>query len=172
MFNKTKTVHSDKFITLINTCVKIPKNILMVSILSACAPMTVAGPPPLTAVEIASADYGPPPPENYEELIKENIRGQLIDPTSPLFEIGSPVKGYTNRSNAFNTQDMFGWQVCGTVNSKNRMGGYTGKVPFFALFQGDQLTKMIIGEVSMSTNIYDRSYINMSIETSCNRRVD
>ena len=139
---------------------------------SACAPMTIAGPPPITEAEIAAADYGTPPPENYEELIKENISAQLIDPTSPLFEVGSPVKGYTNKSNAFETDKAFGWQVCGTVNSKNRMGGYTGKVPFYALFQNGQLTNTIIGEVALSANRYNRSYINMSIESSCNRKVD
>lgn len=150
-----------------------PRKIVTIGIititLSSCAPMTVPGPPPLTAAEIATADYGTPPPENYEEIIKESIRDRLIDPTSPIFEIGSPRKGYTNRSAAIGTSQAFGWRVCGTVNSKNRMGGYTGKVPFFTLFQGDVLVKTIIGEVK--TNIYAKNYLNISIEAACNRQV-
>lgn len=120
---------------------------------------------PVSPERVASADYGPPPPANYEEIIKERFSRILIDPTSPLYEIEKPHRGYTLKSPSYGTSERFGWVVCGTVNSKNRMGGYSGRLPFFTLFQGGQLVTFIPGESD------SRSVINSDIERSCSRRV-
>ena len=84
---------------------------------------------------VTNANYGSPPPVNYQEIIKQSIGQQLIDPTAPLYEFSTPTKGYTRNAPMFGTQQAFGWRVCGTVNSKNRFGGYVGRVPFFVLFR-------------------------------------
>lgn len=118
---------------------------------------------PMAPEKLAAADYGPPPPSNYEEIIKARFSSTLIDPTSPLYEIGQPRKGYTQRDSAFGTGESFGWVVCGTVNSKNRMGGYTGWAPFFTLFRGDHLAEFVTGEASRN------SVVNDIISRSCAR---
>ncbi|MBG53096.1 MAG: hypothetical protein CML99_11875 [Rhodobiaceae bacterium] len=91
--------------------------------LAACA----TGP---TSDQLAHADYGPPPPENHQEVIKEWFEERLIDPTSPLYSFRNPVQGYTNDSPLYGTQLQFGWIVCGAVNAKNRLGAYVGREPF------------------------------------------
>lgn len=120
---------------------------------------------PVSPEKLASADYGPPPPANYEEIIKARFNEILIDPTAPLYQIQSPHKGYTKQSAMYGTQERFGWVVCGTVNSKNRMGGYTGRLPFFALFRGGYIAEFIHGEVA------DTSIVNSSIRSACSRYV-
>ena len=96
--------------------------------LAACA----TGPTP---EQLTHADYGPRPPENHQEIIKEWFAERLIDPTSPLYSFRNPVQGYTNDSPLYGTQLQFGWIVCGAVNAKNRLGAYVGREPFFTLFR-------------------------------------
>lgn len=122
---------------------------------------------PISQERIASADYGSAPPDNYEAIIKERISKILIDPTSPLYEFDKPRKGFTRRSPTFHTQENFGWRVCGTVNSKNRFGGYVGRVPFFALFRGDTIVEFMVGEIT--DNKYGINLRNSNIENVCNR---
>ncbi len=116
---------------------------------------------------ISSADYGAPPSEKYEQIIKERFSITLIDPTSPIYEFDKPRKGYTKQSSMFNTQENFGWRVCGTVNSKNRFGGYVGRVPFFVLFRGDTIVELISGAIT--DNKYGINFMNSAIEEACSR---
>lgn len=88
-----------------------------------------------TAAQLANADYGPPPPENHQQLIKDWFAERLIDPTSPLYTFRNPTQGYTQENAFYGTQLQFGWIVCGAVNAKNRLGGYVGREPFFTLFK-------------------------------------
>jgi hypothetical protein len=74
-----------------------------------------------TAQQLASADYGPTP-DNYSELIQSQFRPTLFDPYSAVYEFGKPVRTWTDRPV---------WVVCGTVNAKNRLGGYVGAAPFY-----------------------------------------
>jgi hypothetical protein len=131
-------------------------------IITACAT-------PIPPAVIASADYGPPPPLNYEELIKARFARVLIDPTSPIYEFGTPSRGYTKASPLFNTQQTFGWRVCGSVNSKNRFGGYVGSVPYFVLFRDGQVAEMLIGEIT--DNEYGINLRNSAIVEACQRTV-
>jgi len=100
--------------------------------LSFCLAACATGP---TAAQMATADYGPPPPENHQQAIKDWFAERLIDPTSPLYSFRNPVQGYTKDSPLYGTQLQFGWIVCGAVNAKNRLGGYVGREPFFTLFK-------------------------------------
>ena len=106
--------------------------------------------------EIANADYGSPPIQ-YEEIIKAYYAERLIDPTSPLYTFDEPRKSWIKSSAMYGTEQTFGWRVCGTVNAKNRMGGYTGRKPFFALFRDGQL--VFINDGSL-------------VADACNKRVD
>lgn len=119
---------------------------------------------PISAERLANADYGPPPPANYKEQVENRIKRNLLDPTSPLFEMGEPSKGYTRESPMFNTSEMFGWKVCGTVNAKNRFGGYVGRVPFFALFRHDNLMYVMTGEADEPYSMK-----NAAINSACSR---
>jgi hypothetical protein len=122
---------------------------------------------PISQERITSADYGSAPSDNYEAIIKERVSKILIDPTSPIYEFNKPRKGYTRQSPTFHTQESFGWMVCGTVNSKNRFGGYVGRVPFFALFRGDTIVEFMTGEIT--DNKYGLNLLNSNIENVCNR---
>lgn len=117
--------------------------------------------------KLRNADYGPVPPENYKELVAARIKPSLIDPMSAVFELSTPRKGYTKRSPAMGTDENFGWQVCGTVNAKNRFGGYAGAVPLFVLFHNGKIVEAILGEPTPPPpNV---SFTNSNIETACNR---
>jgi hypothetical protein len=40
----------------------------------------------------------------------------------------------------------YGWAVCGTVNAKNRYGGYVGAQPFFVLIRDNQVVRREMGQ--------------------------
>jgi len=132
------------------------------SLLSACASS-------ISSEVLATADYGPPPPSHYQELVKAEFSKTLIDPTAPIYNFEQPKKGYTAGSKMYGTDEAFGWVVCGTVNSKNRFGGYVGNVPFFVLFRGEEIVFHKIGEIP--TNNYNFSVDNSAIVNSCKRTV-
>jgi len=111
--------------------------------------------------KINNAYYGEMP-YNYNEQIKNRIGNKLIDPYSAYYNIRYPKKGHTKKSLIFNTKESFGWVVCGTVNSKNRLGGYVGDIPFFTLFKNGEIETLIMGKVNSTI-------INSSIENACNR---
>jgi hypothetical protein len=80
-----------------------------------------------TGQELAAADVGPLP-SNYEQLVKDNFATSLFDPYSAVYSFTqTPFRGYAG--NAVDGAKI-GWIVCGTVNAKNRMGGYVGARPF------------------------------------------
>lgn len=58
-------------------------------------------------------------PKDYKKSIDAKFANTLIDPDSRKIEFLS---------------NPYGGLVCGTVNAKNRMGGYTGKNVFYATF--------------------------------------
>lgn len=138
----------------------LPALILMM-LIGACATQ-------ISQEKLKSADYGPPPPDNYQEIIRNHFAKTLIDPTSPIYEFGTPRKGYTREAPLFNTHESFGWVVCGTLNSKNRFGGYVGSVPFFVLFHGDNIIEYNNGEVT-DGGPYNISILNANIKNVCSR---
>ena len=82
---------------------------------------------PPTDDQVRAADTGPYP-SNYEQIVKDNFATSLFDPYSAVFNFTrTPTKGYGGSPIA---GARIGWIVCGTVNAKNRMGGYVGVKPF------------------------------------------
>ena len=73
--------------------------------------------------------YGPAPEwEEYRQMAEAHIRAQLIDPDSARINwLGSYYRGEFKIMLGGRT---YGYVACGTVNSKNRMGGYAGSTPF------------------------------------------
>ena len=75
----------------LNQVVSFVLSLVLLGGLAACA----TGP---TSEQLAHADYGPPPPESHQEIIKEWFEERLIDPTSPLYSFRNPTRGHTNDS--------------------------------------------------------------------------
>ncbi|MGR7280096.1 hypothetical protein ACU61T_16665 [Klebsiella aerogenes] len=71
--------------------------------------------------ELSKADYGNLP-ENYQDLIKENMSGRLKDPYSAQYRFVEPYKGWCK--SGFTT--YYGWLVPFSLNAKNSYGGYVG----------------------------------------------
>ena len=115
--------------------------LLPLIILSACVTA-------LPEETIKFADYGAKP-SDYERKIKKEFSSVLIDPTSPLYSFELPKKGYILTSPLDGSKPTFGWKVCGTINSKNRMGGYTGSVPFYTLFRNGKIVYYDVGQPDM-----------------------
>lgn len=134
-----------------------------ISVLSTAAVLTGCA-TPISQEAFASADYGPSPTEKHQQVIRAKFDKMLIDPTSPLYEFEAPRKGYTKASPMFGTRQAFGWQVCGTINSKNRFGGYAGRVPFFVLMRGDEIREFIYGANGSNVQL-----TNIAIEQACGR---
>jgi len=84
-------------------------------------------PPPL---DLSAVSIGPPP-EDYATQIREYFKPSLLDPYSAVYEMRSPVRGW-ERANDGVMRVI--WAVCGTVNAKNRLGGYVGQRPFLTMF--------------------------------------
>jgi hypothetical protein len=76
-----------------------------------------------TQNEFTSADFGIYP-DDYESIAKAYFAKTLFDPYSAVYTFSEPVKG------KFPTKPRYAWAVCGTVNAKNRFGGYVGVMPF------------------------------------------
>lgn len=89
---------------------------------------------PPSAADFALRDRAvrPDSAAEAEGAAADAVRAVLIDPQSAQFEFQEPV-----RSAYANGQRRFGWFLCGTVNSKNRFGGYIGRIPFIAYFDPD-----------------------------------
>ena len=92
----------------------------VISLATACAS-------PPTDDQVRAADTGPYP-SNYEQIVKDNFATSLFDPYSAVYSFTrTPTKGYGGSPIV---GARIGWIVCGTVNAKNRMGGYVGVKPF------------------------------------------
>jgi hypothetical protein len=99
--------------------------------------------------QIQDADYGPYP-SNYEEIIKSHIGKQLYDPYSAVWTFNAPVKGW-NRLGEL----KFGWALCGTVNAKNRFGGYVGAKPFYVMLHYGKVVQETMGDDEFSRAMVD-----------------
>ncbi|PKN20913.1 MAG: hypothetical protein CVU71_03800 [Deltaproteobacteria bacterium HGW-Deltaproteobacteria-6] len=79
-----------------------------------------------------------PVPTNYEQAIKNIVNPHLVDPYSAVYTFNKPSSGRNTMSGV-----IYGWHVCGTVNAKNRMGGYSGANPFYAMIKNDTVVRFI-----------------------------
>jgi hypothetical protein len=109
--------------------------IFLIALLVGCA----SAPRP-TAQQIEAADCGPFP-TNYEEIIKSVASKNLIDPYSAQYTFSQPVK----QLNRMTGNPVWGWAVCGTVNAKNRFGGYVGAKPYYALIYKGTIVRFLFG---------------------------
>jgi PDZ domain len=94
---------------------------------------------PLTQAEVGTA----PVWEKAVELGNQAILDRLIDPDSakiewPYYLVAGSFKGLFSKKQT-------GYWTCGLVNSKNRMGGYTGKSYFLIMFKNDTVVDLDIG---------------------------
>jgi hypothetical protein len=113
---------------------------------------------PITDAQMANADFGPYP-KNYQAIIKRDLAPSLIDPTAPLYTFGKPEK--LGRAG---NPPLFGWRVCGTLNSKNRMGGYGGPSQYYVLIRDGHVADDLIGD---STD--DNPITNGMVDGLCGR---
>jgi len=93
----------------------------------------------LTIEELRNSDFGPYP-DNYEEIIKNYFHFKLFDPYSAQYTFGEPIKRYVRSG------EIFGWGVCGTVNAKNRLGGYTGAEQFWVIISHGEIKRHFLGK--------------------------
>ena len=99
---------------------------VLLVLLSSCAT------PPPSAEELASADYGPVPPTNYEVKIRSTMGAALKDPESVRYNFGSPEKDWAEaREGGY----VYGWKVDFTAS----FGGYEGEHPYKAFFHKGRL---------------------------------
>lgn len=104
--------------------------ILFISLLSGCATTK------LTQEQIDNGDYGPPPPSNYQEVIKELFYGVLKDPESARYRFQEPYKGWITKAPIMGGGvDRFGWFVKVGINAKNSYGGYTGEKTYTMFYK-------------------------------------
>ena len=90
--------------------------------------------PKLSVEELRRADFGPYP-DNYQEIIKNHFHFKLFDPYSAQYTFGKPIKRYVRGG------EIFGWAVCGTINAKNRMGGYVGAQQFWVIISHGKIER-------------------------------
>ncbi len=90
-----------------------------------------------TQLEISSANYGPVPEDIKEKAIAA-IGRTLIDPWSARYRFCGPFREYLRSGPVWNQNVTYGWMLCGEVNSKNRLGGYTGWQEIAVFFSNGQ----------------------------------
>lgn len=102
-----------------------------------------------------AAPKQPPEPGDHPSWRKaaddgiEVISGGLIDPDSAKITWTSGFQwGYAK---PFIGPRVFGWVACGTVNAKNRMGGYAGASPFFELVDASGAVTALVDADWIST---------------------
>lgn len=99
--------------------------VLACGLLAACTP---------SHEEFAAADFGDFP-TYYDKTVDRWLERQLIDPESRRVDtMREPQQYFWAFSNP-----KYGYLVCGSVNAKNRMGGYAGRSNFWAMLRGDRV---------------------------------
>lgn len=83
-------------------------------------------------------------PSNYEQIVKDFYSRSLFDPYSAVYTFQSPVRGWAGSARGI----QYGWYVCGTLNAKNRMGGYVGVKPFYALIRHGSVVDEWMGSMA------------------------
>ena len=88
------------------------------------------------AENAAKITYPPPSLEEAKKQIRDHWQESAIDPDSTklYFTNNKLIKSVGIGGEGFSARQVFGWGLCYEVNSKNRMGGYTGRETRLALF--------------------------------------
>lgn len=113
------------------------------ALIGACLLLAGCATPP--AAQTEALDYGPPPPANYQQIIKDKWGAGFKDPDSALYKFGDPFKAYTRHAPIGGGGiDKVGWMVQFQVNAKNGFGGYTGYETHQVLFVNGIMTKEVL----------------------------
>ncbi len=129
--------------------------------------LTAAGATALVAAIPASAkkdppvaaEYGPEPDwQQYKGLAEAAVRAQLVDPDSAQFSWphGYVKRGYT----PFLSKRVYGYATCGYVNSRNRMGGYVGRLPFVVVIDYGQVRYVEVSTAVTGIDLLERACLN------------
>lgn len=94
-------------------------------LLTACA--VTPNPTELSQVQQAAM----PSVKAAQADVKNYFDNRLIDPESARYQFRPLKRGFSDLAIGRRSAGVF---MCGTVNSKNRLGGYTGQTPFIAYF--------------------------------------
>lgn len=92
-----------------------------------------------------------------KQAAERGVKGRLIDPQSAVIEMPYDFI-YGTWSPAFTGSRFEGFMTCGTVNAKNRMGGYTGSTYFISVIDETGLEKYT--DMDSSTSEYLRPVDN------------
>ena len=94
---------------------------------------------PVTQTQIQQARFVEPPSEiEANQQILNYLNNVLIDPQSLLLTCSKPLwKGWARKHTG--AEPYFGHILMCKVNSKNRLGGYTGQKPFVFVFNGNKM---------------------------------
>lgn len=107
------------------------------------------------AAPAMAKDPVPPPPSpepDYQKVratVEPALKSALFDPSSAQIVYTSGFQwGY---SKPFIGKRTWGWIACGTLNAKNRMGGYVGAQPFWMMSDANGSITWGDGGTSLST---------------------
>src|SRR5262245_34902523 len=99
------------------------RSLRLVAATMLCAATLVSAAP--AAAKSKEPEYGPIPDwEQFKAQAEQAIRAQLIDPDSAKFSW--PWHNRLGFYKPMLAKRVHGYTACGLVNSRNRMGGYTG----------------------------------------------
>jgi hypothetical protein len=79
----------------------------------------------------------------FREAAEAGLRGRLIDPDSAQFEW--PYKFVWGYWKPFLSKRVNGYVTCGTVNARNRMGGYAGRSAFVVVL--DERKNVVLANI-------------------------
>jgi hypothetical protein len=85
------------------------------------------------------ADFGPPPPENHEEIEKAFILENLKDPESARFRSIDKINKTAIQSGFASPTPILVWITALSVNAKNSYGGYSGFQYYAFAWQNERL---------------------------------
>lgn len=91
--------------------------------------------------------------ENWRATIESAITDRLIDPHSAEYKWSSLFVHASWKPDLFEKR-VSGWVTCGYVNSKNRMGGYSGKMAFSAVIENNVIKHLSIDSPGKELNSY------------------
>jgi hypothetical protein len=95
---------------------------------------------------------------------ERGVKSRLIDPQSAIIEMPYDFI-YGSWSPAFTGARFEGFMTCGTVNAKNRMGGYTGSTYFISVIDGAGFEKYT--DMDSATSEYFRP-----VDDACSQLVE
>lgn len=112
---------------------------ICILLLAGCATM----PPPPTVEQARNADFGKYPGD-WQEITTNRINEDLIDPYSSRYAFNGLEQGWLHVRDTPSGY-MYVWVACGTVNAKNRMGGYVGANPFYVAIRNGVVVRSKTG---------------------------